>query len=105
DGLPAVPTEPRPLEIYVSDFDGSERHLTSYSTALIRALTSCAATTRTMTATIGERSSGPSVGSRPRKRPRYGLTTSSRNRCRVPATVEYGSWIQVSSTHARMQRM
>ena len=22
DGLPAVPTEPRPLEIYMSDFDG-----------------------------------------------------------------------------------
>src|SRR2546421_12625357 len=50
----------------------------SGQTLLKIASTTCLRMTRTITATTGERSSGPNEGSRRRKRRRYGSQTSRR---------------------------
>ena len=48
-----------------------------------------------MTASIGERSSGPRGGTTRRKRRRYGSQTSYRNRWILFRVGEYGSLIQL----------
>ena len=87
--------EERGADAYVPDLDWCQCHGRPPYSWSSSELTSSRATINTITASIGDRSSGPSGGTMRRKIRRYGSQTSKRNRWTLFNVGEYGSRIQL----------